>query len=404
MHKFLIVIATIFVIASSCKMDDADEGVRLQPDYNYDNDSGTELESIKFNSAGEPIATGTNISVISYYDSVMSYATYFFDGTLFSSNSPLSYDTTESRSIAYIASYPTIESLNYIFEYTVSSDQSLSTSYASSNMLVAYVEPTTSLTPTLDFEQVMSTIAITVKVSDSTGADISDAISNLRFNLLSTIQCDIDNNSYSALSGESTSITPFRSDNSYKVAAPAQYIEAKSGFATMQIEGQTFSIKNDAMQLLAGKNYELEWLVNTETKEQVVNVIEGVIEPWEDGLSDDTPATSHGSVTINPTSFGEDLSNNDLLPKELTIDAISIVSSGVGTYFNGYIYYSNGTITFESSAYPITSIKFSGSINATVDSGEFSDNYEWSGNSKKVTFTIVIDATPTMITQIEVTF
>ncbi len=252
MNKRLLTASTALLLFASCSE---------QPTETIENVDGSAItfmgsisNSTRFDESTSKFESGDEISV-SAFDGTTRYAnnvTYLHDGDTFGSSSPISYYDTDQK-LSFLATYPTVESLDKEFMFEVQTDQSTGDNYELSDLLLATQSETSALCPTLTFRHAMSKLYIDVPYSSMTGGVMTVYARG-------GVLIDIDSDSYTT-QGTGKILTPM-SDGStgYKVIIAPQTIYAGEVLATYEFNGTTYAWKaNDKLIFESGIAYTFSW-------------------------------------------------------------------------------------------------------------------------------------------------
>lgn len=221
---------------------------------------------------------GDEIYVSAYDESESVYATdqvYTYDGSLFSSTSPITYKQSGDK-LSFYAVYPNATvSTTKVANFSVAADQSSDSGYADSDLLFAYTGATSSATPELTFEHLLTKVVVNISSSQT---EVIDAVTKI--NAMQSVECDLTTLA-TTLKGSITAITmASNGDNSYKVILPPQTITSSSAFASMTINGESFDIYYSSdIELVAGKEYTISATVDGSS----ITFGEPVVNDWDNG-------------------------------------------------------------------------------------------------------------------------
>lgn len=239
---------------------------------------------VSFNVGGDfQFTAGDMVSVaaLDMYMELSQSAQYSYSGTSFTSNNPIEKETA-SEELNYYAVYPFMSSYSNEFTYTIQSDQSAG--YSSNSLLVGTAFFSTSLTPTLNFEQKLAGVMFAVKLSDGTLVEPSSVTLSAKL----SVECDIYEADYTA-SGTAKSITPYAfTENGYMALVAPQSIASGSTFAEIEYAGATYTVSFDSEAALSsGTQYEYRFVLDESAGTASVEFVDSFTGTWADELSDE---------------------------------------------------------------------------------------------------------------------
>lgn len=275
MKNNIILLTTLFLLSlSSCQKSGSidEESLNLDPD------------AIKFMATMTSRATdtafesGDQISVTAYSSTGAIYADnvrYTFSDNLFTSDASIKF-AGDNQALSFRALYPYVEMPeSKVVEFSVKSDQSSGSNYTLSDLMSSYVNPTTSMTPTLSFDHLMTKFIINVTSADVEMVNVIstiNAVSSVEYNLTTLSSTPI---------GTAQAITMANDGiNSYKAIIAPQEIEANTTFVTITVADVPYEISfSQSVSLLGGKQYTID-----------ITIIDGkivfdspLINDWEEG-------------------------------------------------------------------------------------------------------------------------
>lgn len=210
---------------------------------------------------------------VSAYDNGALYAelkSYIYNDATFTSTSPIYYEDTDQK-LSYIAVYPALSDFDTEFTFEANTDQSSGDNYELSDLLVATLEETNEINPSLDFYHQMSSIVLTVN------DEIFDN-GTVVFNLKNGVTIDVIEGTYAA-TGDAVEITPASNGTlSFKVIVAPQSIAADAVIATYTAGGVGYQwVSAGNVELVSGYRYSYSWDIETDSV-----VMDGYIEGWND--------------------------------------------------------------------------------------------------------------------------
>lgn len=310
----------ISMILMSCEKSGVVDSATIEGDVTF------LFDEIKTKASGSSFDLNDVISTNAYSGSDhMKYTTYTYDGSgTFTSDSPITYDGITTTEYSYTAIYPEVGELGSKFSFTVSTNQSTTESVELSDLLIATVASTSSLTPELTFYHTMSRLIFNVTISRD-GVTSSDT-PTITLHAQTTAACDILNGSYAG-SGDIIDITPYNSGSSYSTIIAPQSFSAQSVIATMSVDGKSFEFKRELETICkSGEYLSYDWEVDIVTEAQTITPVGGLIQDWENGADDsddggnDDDTGSAFTVTTN------------LLSDRSVVVGWSTISSGDGVF------------------------------------------------------------------------
>ncbi len=221
--------------------------------------------------ASNAFETGDKI-LVSAHDGTSLYASqveYSYDGTIFSSDTPIKY-TSSTQNLSFNAVYPSTVSLAENFTFSVLADQSSGNNYEMSDLLVSVAEATNDACPTLLFKHKFTSLVVNITTEGKSGGVMS-------FNAKGEATVDLTNSSVVA-SGSVGTVTPLYSADSYKAILAPQSFDASSLVASYTVDSITYEwIAEAGFELLEGYRHTYNWDINS-NKVTLVSYIEG----WDD--------------------------------------------------------------------------------------------------------------------------
>ncbi len=220
--------------------------------------------TISFTSNTSTRATDTSfeesdaISVAAYTADGSAYAEdviYRYSEGVFTGDEPIKYSTA-NQELAFTALYPYIVvGGNNEISFAVKNDQSSGTNYTLSDLLAGYSEVTSSTTPKLSFDHLLSKIIVTISESDVTITEISASL-----NVLGNVKYNTETKSLTTTTGETTTIKmASNGTNSFKAILVPQTISSSETLGTITIDGTpyNFGYATD-FEIAAGAEYTIK--------------------------------------------------------------------------------------------------------------------------------------------------
>lgn len=324
MKKFSVLAFSLLCALSACKKTNTE----LNPEPNPDPTDKVEMEFKGEISASSKVVdggfeSGDKISVAALVDGeIIADKVYSYGSDVFTSEEPITKESEDDK-FAYSAFYPASDGYAGEFEFTVQSDQGAEGRYSISDLLVAEVEATADLKPTLKFKHTLSNVLFDFELSDGSAI----VPSSVKIFAEATADCNISKGSYSANGADVVELTPslYGEDGNRVVVAP-QTISKDAVFAEVVYEDESYSVSFDeAMELASGWRYTLRFTIDTESGEVSITQKDASADSWDDENFGDRP-----DVPDQPDS-GE----MTLALKEATALDI-VVTVGKGTYEGNY--------------------------------------------------------------------
>ncbi len=215
---------------------------------------------------------------------------YTYDGTTFSSSSPIS--LPEESGLSYIAAYPADDEFAENFTFEILEDQSLNDNYEMSDLLIASHESTDESCPTLSFNHVLSSLVINITNADLLGGKLKVFAQN-------EAQIDIANQAYTA-QGEVVELTPVTVDDAcYKVIIAPQSISAGAVVATYSLDDKVYTWSaNSNFELASGYRNTFNWDISEDDV-----TFDGSTLEWDDERESGYLDLSYFSATKYPTTI-----------------------------------------------------------------------------------------------------
>ncbi len=200
---------------------------------------------------------------------------YTYDGTIFSSTTPIIYDS-RSQNLSFMAAYPTVDDFAESFTFEVLADQGSGDNFEMSDLLVATTDASFDLCPTLTFKHAMSSLVVNI-----TDADLKGGV--LKVYAVGETAVDLGAQTYTAATGASAMEIIAAYDTSYKAIFSPQSIKSGDIIATYEVNGTTYTWNADKdIDFQSGYCYTYSW-------DLAINGItfEGSIEGWSEYVIDD---------------------------------------------------------------------------------------------------------------------
>ncbi|MFI3269118.1 MAG: fimbrillin family protein [Rikenellaceae bacterium] len=220
--------------------------------------------AISFTSNTSTRATDTSfeesdaISVAAYTSDGTAYAEdviYRYSEGTFTSDDPIKYSTS-NQELSFRALYPyVIVGGDNEASFAVKTDQSSGTNYTLSDLLAGYSEVTSSTTPALSFNHLLSKIVITVSESDVEITEISASLY-----VLGSVKYNTETKSLTTTTGDTTTIKmASNGTNSFKAIIAPQTISSSETLGTITIDGTAYDFYYASdFEIEAGKEYTIK--------------------------------------------------------------------------------------------------------------------------------------------------
>lgn len=267
-------------------------------------------------------------------------ATYTYSESSFTSTEPITKES-EDEAIAFKATYPCISDISAPFDFAISTNQS-GDGYELSDLLVANIEATASLQPTLTFSHKLTNLVMIFKLSDGTAI----IPSSVEVSALSNVQCDIEADTYSA-TGEVAAINAVVSGTTgYKAIIAPQTIAEGANFISASYGEVTYSgqFPCDA-ELVSGSQYTFGIVLNEKSGTVTsVELIETTVDDWlneempEDEPEDDFVYSGVNYIKLNYDSLSVSLTSNvTYTPTQLAADHFNYLDVSIDPQYTVYI-------------------------------------------------------------------
>lgn len=296
------------------------------------------------------------ISITAYNSDGSIYAqniSYVYSSNLFSSDSPIKHSSSEQE-LAFRAVYPYLEIPdNKIVNFSVQNNQGVDNGYTLSDMMLSYVGATTSSSPELVFDHLMTKFVLNI-----TSVDVEMVNVVVTLTAIASFEYDLSTLNASTVGSTQTITMANNGVNSYKAIIVPQEVEADVAFGQISVNGESYELSfSKRVELLGGSQYSID-----------ATIIDGkiifdtpIINDWEDGELPEFNNNPEVEDSIVPDGYtgvytAEDIYNmrNDLaasyiLMKDVDLSAYSnwepIGSYTASTPFTGVFDGNNKTIS-----------------------------------------------------------
>ncbi len=249
---------------------------------------------------------------------------YTYQSSMFTSTSPFS--IADGVELSYDAIYPSTASYSGVFE--VQKDQTSASGYEQSDLLVAKVDASSSTTPELVFNHVLSSLILNVEVKENGVAKTGSNV-DVSFYMKNQANVDVDSESYSG-TGNATNIYPYPSVGNgqsnvfnYSVIVAPQTVAANSTIAYVSVDSvQYYFTYGTDIVLQSSKQHTYTFTVDIVTNETEIK-FGGVINGWDDATQDGSSSTdgssSSGSSTDSDSDSDDTVSDADTTTTTVTM-------------------------------------------------------------------------------------
>ncbi len=244
--------------------------------------------------------TNDQISVSAYDSAGALYAsnvTYTYDGSLFSSTSPITYGSGDAARLLFRAIYPVAElTEDLTVDFTVKSDQSEGSNYTLSDLMSSSTSYTAENSPNLTFNHILTKMVFTISYSD---VDLNNVVSTV--NASTSVNFNVSTLEYSATDGLSTITMVEDAINSYKAIIIPQSYSAGDSLGNISVNGVDYEIvlEND-VEFYSGVQYTYYLKIENNG----ISYTEPMIEDWDEvTINDEDQGTPVISV-ITENSYG----------------------------------------------------------------------------------------------------
>ncbi len=249
-NKIFYPVALLAAVITSCTNNEVDT-------LNMPEGAVTFLAEMTTRATDTAFEANDAISVTAYTSDGAIYESnveYSYVNDIFTSDSAIAYSSS-TQELSFRAIYPYVEMADdKSVSFSVAIDQSEGTNYTLSDLMSSYVSSTSSATPTLVFDHLMSKIIINLT---SDGVEMVDVLVNL--NAVADVNYNLSTLS-SEVSGSATAITMCGNGvNSYKAILAPQSIAANTTFGTISVGGVDYDISLvAALSLKGGSQYTID--------------------------------------------------------------------------------------------------------------------------------------------------
>ncbi len=298
LFKLPTILLAVAAVTVSCD-DAAIEETLLSP---FDNALSISFESeVSTRATDTAFESGDEISVTAYNSDGTTYASnvsYSYANSVFSGDSPIRY-SSDDHTLSFRAVYPYVElPASNTVAFEVLYDQRSGSNYTLSDLMTSLASSTTSTTPRLTFNHLLTKVIINVTSEDIAMSDVTATI-----DVVTDVDYNVSTGGY--IVGESSNtITMAESGaDSYKAIIIPQDIAAGATFGKITVSGVEFDIVFENGKLFAaGCEYEFDLSI----REGKLTFVSSTINDWDDGddssEGSDTFALSEVSSTTYPTS------------------------------------------------------------------------------------------------------
>lgn len=224
--------------------------------------------------------SGDNIFVAAYGENDYNeMASYTFDGTRFTSENPIVKED-EAQELSYISVYPA-RNTDYTadFKFEVETDQTTEENYTESDLLVASIDATSDMQPTLQFQHKLSNLLFTFKLKDGAAATVSEIFVSAK----TTVNCDITGDEFTAEGDAEFIEVATASNGGGKVILAPQSFSVEDDFVSFLYDGEVYEAQfSKDVELLSGWRYTYEFTIDAETKMVTIEQINATVNDWED--------------------------------------------------------------------------------------------------------------------------
>ncbi|MFI3287166.1 MAG: fimbrillin family protein [Rikenellaceae bacterium] len=340
---FIFLAASTFAVA--CQESQLSEGSVASGEISFKSSIDTKATDTNFETGDQIAVTAYNSDGSIFEKSVE----YTYSNSLFTSTTPIDGGIAE-KALSYRALYPYTDiPESDLFYFTTKTDQSSGDNYTQSDLMHSYVESTTSTTPELVFDHLLSQVVINVSSDEVSvsGAKVLLYAKNSIEYYFSTDKC-------SSL-GNVTEIT--MADNgtdSYKaIIAPQWFVCSSSVFVTVEIDGVTYEAYFDEdKSFKSGMKYSYDFVISNGEV-----IFDGSVStnPGEKQIAIESITITeniHGSLLVDLTMSPNYTGTYSIFPAlKSDIDAYD---GGIQAYVEDYVYsdvfvygYDHTTVDFQ---------------------------------------------------------
>lgn len=245
-NNLFVLLATSLLATTGCK-----EKTNPTPDLEPTKVSfGYSIEGYQTKANDSTFESGSQISIFATEqdNNFANNVKYTFDGKEFASENSI---VIEDEQLAYYAMFPYSSDASTSGVFTAATDQSAADDYSNSDLMTAYVAPTNSATPTLNFSHAMVQIEVNITNSDidTDGATFSVMAKN-------QVNYDIELGEVEA-TGEDVDIAGYSSEeDTFSAIVAPQTISGDVNFLCVEIDGvQYYGKTTEAVELISGTRY-----------------------------------------------------------------------------------------------------------------------------------------------------
>ncbi|MFI3287595.1 MAG: fimbrillin family protein [Rikenellaceae bacterium] len=276
MKKHLLLLTSAVIAFTACRRD-VEPGERdTEISFKTEITTPTRVTDNLFEAGDNIVVTATDEDGKDFVANV----SYSFASDLFTSSSPITKDD-QSTKLQFTAIYPATSTLENEFSFTVYENQNSGDNFELSDLLVAVTGLTSETTPTLTFDHKLTNIAVNFKFSDGEVMTPEDAV----IYALTTTVCDIEADSFIASEDDFAAITPKMTSESTCAAiiAPQTVLDTEA-FIQATYNGTLYTYSFAANTVLeSGYMYEYDFIVDAETGEVTIDLINATIDDWTEG-------------------------------------------------------------------------------------------------------------------------
>ncbi len=314
--KQLLYAAAIIFVATSCSTD-ADDAALLDESVTTDELAINFSASISTRATDVSFESGDEIAVSAYTSDGELYAgnsSYTFNDNLFSSSNPIRY-TSINDELSFKAIYPFCEigTGNSVY-VKLSPDQSFGSCYTDSDLMYSHTESTSSTTPLLSFDHLLSKIVINISSSDVAMEEISATLE-------AEYYCTYYLDTYSTSGGNGNTQTITMAENgslSYKAILTPQTFAQGTIFGSIIVDGISYYqlYADTDITLLTGREY----TINATIKDGTISFDAPVVKDWIEGeLGEVLPISSEEELAQIGKSMQYPNNGSYILTQDITL-------------------------------------------------------------------------------------
>lgn len=278
MKKHLLLLTSAVIAFTACRRD-VEPGERdTTISFTTEITTPTRVTDNLFEAGDNIVVTATDEDGKDFTSNV----SYSFASDLFTSLSPITKDA-ESTKLQYTAIYPATTTLENEFSFSVYENQTSSENFEQSDLLVAVTGLTAETTPTLTFKHKLTNILVNFMFSDD-AALVPEEVAIYGY---TKTDCNIESDSYIASDEEFAAIFPkMTSESSCAAIIAPQTISDTETFIEITYNNEIYTYSFAANTVLeSGYTYEYDFIVDAETGEVTIDLINATIDDWiEDEL------------------------------------------------------------------------------------------------------------------------